>query len=112
MRTPSIVEALKGFFEQDESSDFGEWFETKLKAARLALDHLQKRRGEGFGQKLSLIEALRKYDEADDMVRVTSGETLQFWQQQMDEAEEEITEMIDDLGPIEAARHALFSPAL
>ena len=112
MSAPSIIEALEAFFEPSGEQDFGEWFESKLKHARAALDNLETRRKSGVDHKSAIIVALAKYDEADENKRVTSGETLSYWEKELADADEEISELIGDIDPVDLARHALFSPSL
>lgn len=53
----------------------------------------------------ALSELLSAYDEATNMCRVTSGETLAYWVAKREEAEDGIRDIVDDQGAIECARH-------
>lgn len=60
-----------------------------------------------------LGELLIIYDKADNMIRITSGETLAYWEQKRTEAEEEISAIIDDnYSKIDCARHMIWSEGL
>lgn len=44
----------------------------------------------------ALSDLIARYDEADNMMRITSGETLSYWEEKRTDAEEEISAIIDD----------------
>jgi len=108
---PSIKDALEAFFEDAGDRNFGEWFEEKLKNAKVALEFSNALSKRGSPHRADLIEALARYDGADFNMRVTSGETLDHWSLERKSAGSDIEEMIEDLDPIDIARHVLFSPA-
>jgi hypothetical protein len=66
-----------------------------------------------MNNRVILSGLIEQYDEADNMVRITSGETLSYWENKRSDAEEEIAAIIDDnYSKIDCARHMIWSEAL
>lgn len=60
-----------------------------------------------------LSDLIEKFDEADEMARRTSGETLSYWEGVRRDSEDEICAIIDDnFSQIDCARHMIASEAL
>ena len=59
-----------------------------------------------------ISDLVEKYDEASFEHGRSLGETADYWKSQEAAIEDNINNILDDLGPVECARHMLFSPAL
>ena len=59
-----------------------------------------------------ISDLIEKYDEAVFEGGRTVGETASYWKSQEAAIEDNIKNILDDLGPVECARHMIFSPAL
>jgi hypothetical protein len=62
--------------------------------------------------KKQLVRLLAAYDEADNMRQTAKGDLLAYWHEQACCAEDSIKNIVDDIGPLDSARHMIWSEAL